>query len=159
MANTRNTPSGMAGSRPTTETGTSFGPGRWAPEAQALLRIVSAYLFLQHGMAKLLHVPHVAMFDQVQLVSLTGLAGLIEIVGGILLLIGLFTRLAAFIMSGEMAVAYFMAHAPHGNVLLPMLNQGELAVLYCFVFLFFAAAGAGAWSIDSARRSDSPNSP
>jgi len=146
-------------SPPPRDTGTRFRPERWAPEAQGLLRIVSAYLFIQHGTAKLLHVPHVAAFDQVQLVSLTGLAGLIEIVGGILLLIGLFTRLAAFIMSGEMAVAYFMAHAPHGNVLLPMLNQGELAVLYCFVFLFFAAAGAGAWSIDSARRSDSPNSP
>ena len=118
-----------------------------------MLRIVSAYLFLQHGTAKLLHVPYVAAFDQVQLVSLTGMAGLIEIVGGILLLLGLLTRLAAFIVSGEMAVAYFMAHAPHGNVLLPMLNEGELAVLYCFVFLFFAAAGAGAWSVDSARRS------
>jgi len=133
------------------ETGTGFRPERWAPEAQGLLRIVSAYLFLQHGTAKLLHLPHVATFDQVQILSLTGMAGLIEIVGGILLLLGLFTRLAAFIMCGEMAVAYFMAHAPRGNVLLPMLNQGELAVLYCFVFLFFAAAGAGAWSVDSAR--------
>ena len=152
MADTRTTPDGMAGSRHTTETGTGFRPERWAPEAQALLRIVSAYLFMQHGTAKLLHVPHVAMFDQVQLMSLIGLAGVIEIVGGTLLLIGLFTRLAAFVMSGEMAVAYFMAHAPRGTVLVPMLNEGELAVLYCFVFLFFAVAGAGAWSIDAARR-------
>ena len=128
------------------------GPGRWAPQAQGLLRIVAAYLFLQHGTAKLLHIPHVAMFDQVQLVSLIGLAGLIEIVGGVLLLVGLFTRPAALIMSGEMAVAYFMSHAPGGNVLMPMLNEGELAVLYCFVFLFFAVAGAGAWSVDAARR-------
>jgi putative oxidoreductase len=95
---------------------------------------------------------HVAIFDQVQLVSLTGIAGVIEIVGGPLLLIGLFTRLAPFSMSGEMAVAYFMAHAPHGNVLMPMLNEGELAELYCFIFLFFAPAGAGARSVDAARR-------
>jgi putative oxidoreductase len=152
MADPRTTETGIANSRRTTETGTRFRPERWAPEAHALLRIVSAYLFIQHGTAKLLHLPHVAMFDQVQLMSLTGLAGVIEIVGGILLLIGLFTRPAAFIMSGEMAVAYFMAHAPSGNALLPMLNQGELAVLYCFVFLYFAAAGGGAWSIDAARR-------
>lgn len=130
----------------------SFRPERWAPEAQALLRIVTGYLFLQHGTAKLLHVPHVAMFDQVQLMSLSGLAGVLEIVGGVLVLIGLFTRLSAFILSGEMAVAYFMAHASGGNVLVPMLNAGELSVLYCFVFLFFAAAGAGAWSVDAVRR-------
>lgn len=134
-----------------TQTTTGFRPERWVPEAQGLLRIVTAYLFIQHGTAKLFHVPHLAMFDQVQLMSLTGLAGVIEIVGGALLLIGLFTRLAAFIMSGEMAVAYFMAHAPGGNVLVPMLNQGEVAVLYCFIFLFFAVAGAGAWSVDAAR--------
>jgi putative oxidoreductase len=140
----------MANTPLTTDT-PGFRPERWAPQAQALLRIVTAYLFLQHGTAKLFHVPHVAMFDQVQLMSLTGLAGVLELVGGALLLIGLFTRLAAFILSGEMAVAYFMAHASQGNVLAPMLNQGELAVLYCFIFLFFAAAGAGAWSVDAAR--------
>lgn len=123
----------------------------WAPRAQALLRIVAAYLFLQHGTAKLLHVPHVEMFDNVQLISLVGLAGVIELVGGVLLLIGLFTRETAFVLSGEMAVAYFIAHAAQGHVLLPMLNGGELAVLYCFVFLFFAAAGPGTWSIDTAR--------
>jgi putative oxidoreductase len=123
----------------------------WAPRAQALLRIVAAYLFLQHGTAKLLHVPHVAMFDQLPLVSLIGLAGVLELVGGVLVLIGLFTREAAFLLSGEMAVAYFMGHAPKGSFFMPMLNDGELAVLYCFVFLFFAAAGAGAWSLDSRR--------
>jgi putative oxidoreductase len=152
MADTRSTADRMKDIGRTPERDGGFRPERWIPEAQGLLRIVAAYLFIQHGTAKLLHVPHVAMFDQVQLMSLTGLAGLIEIVGGLLLLIGLFTRLAAFVMSGEMAVAYFMAHASSGHVLVPMLNQGELAVLYCFVFLFFAAAGPGAWSIDGARR-------
>lgn len=123
----------------------------WAPRAQALLRIVAGYMFLLHGTAKLFHMPHVAMFDNLQLMSLIGVAGIIELVGGALLLIGLFTRVAAFIMSGEMAVAYFMAHASQGHVLVPMLNQGEGAVLYCFIFLFFAAAGAGTWSVDTVR--------
>ena len=127
----------------------------WTPEAQAVLRIVVAYLFLSHGTAKLLGVPHVAMFDDVEVLSLVGVAGLLELAGGALLLIGLFVRPVAFILSGEMAVAYFIGHAKDGNVLVPMLNQGELAVIYCFVFLFFAAAGAGAWSIDSARATTS----
>lgn len=127
----------------------------WAPRAQALLRIVTAYMFLTHGTAKLFGMPHIAAFDKLQLFSLLGLAGVIEIVGSVLLLLGLLTRPAAFIMSGEMAFAYFMGHAPRGSVLLPLLNQGELAVQWCFVFLFFAAAGPGAWSIDArlARRS------
>ena len=123
----------------------------WTPRAQAILRIVTAYLFLMHGSAKLLGMPHVAMFDKLQLVSLLGLAGAIELVGGVLLLLCLFTRPAAFIMSGEMAFAYFMGHAPRGSLLAPMLNQGELAVLYCFVFLYIAASGAGPWSADAAR--------
>ena len=123
----------------------------WAPRAQALLRIVTGYLFLAHGMSKLFGVPHVAAFDNLQVFSLIGLAGILELAGGTLLLIGLFTRLAAFVLSGEMAFAYFIGHAPRGNFLVPMMNQGELAVLYCFVFLFFAAAGAGSWSVDSAR--------
>lgn len=120
-------------------------------QAQAVLRIVTSFLFLQHGSAKLLHVPHVAMFDQLQLLSLIGVAGVLELVGGALLLLGLFTRPVAFILCGEMAVAYFMAHAPQGHFLVPMLNQGEPAVLFCFIFLFFAAAGAGSWSLDSRR--------
>ena len=123
----------------------------WTPRAQALLRIVTGYLFLMHGTAKLLGTPHVAMFDGLQVLSLIGIAGILELVGGALILIGLLTRPVAFILSGEMAFAYFMGHASHGSVLIPMLNQGELAVLYCFVFLFFAAAGAGAWSVDAAR--------
>ena len=120
----------------------------WVPQAQAALRIVAGYLFVQHGTAKLFGVPHVAMFDHLNLMSLLGLAGVLELVGGALVLLGLFTRAAAFILSGEMAVAYFTAHASHGNVLLPTLNQGEAAVLYCFVFLFLAVAGGGAWSVD-----------
>ena len=121
----------------------------WTPRILGILRIVTGFLFLQHGTAKLLGTPHVAMFDNLQLVSLLGLAGILELVGGVLVLIGLFTRPAAFILSGEMAVAYFMAHAPHS--LLPILNQGELAVMYCFVFLYLSVAGAGEFSLDGMR--------
>lgn len=124
----------------------------WRPRALAVLRIVTAYLLVPHGTAKLFGAPHQAMFDGLQLMSLIGLAGILEIGGGVLLLVGLFTRLVAFVLCGFMAVAYFMAHASQGHVLLPMLNQGELAVLYCFVFLYFAVAGAGAWSVDAVRR-------
>ena len=124
---------------------------RYAPYAQALLRIVCGYLFVVHGSMKLFHFPHAAMFDGVTLNSLEGLAGVLEFVGGLLLIVGLFTRVVAFLLSGEMAIAYFMVHAGHGNAQFPQLNQGEPAVLFCFVFLFFAAAGAGAWSIDTGR--------
>ena len=124
----------------------------WTPRMQALLRIVTAYLFLTHGASKLLGIPHAAAFDNLQLFSLIGLAGILELVGGVLLLLGLFTRPVAFILCGEMAFAYFIGHASRGQVLVPMLNRGELAVMYCFVFLFFAAAGAGAWSLDGLRR-------
>ncbi len=121
----------------------------WTPRILGILRIIIGFLFLQHGTAKLFGVPHIAMFDGVQLFSLMGFAGMLELVGGLLILVGLFTRPTAFILSGEMAAAYFMAHAPHG--LLPILNQGELAVVYCFAFLYFAVAGAGAFSIDATR--------
>ena len=123
----------------------------WRPRALAILRIVTAYLLIPHGTAKLLGTPHQAMFDGLELVSLLGLAGILEIVGGALFLIGLFTRPVAFVLCGFMAAAYFIGHASQGSVALPMLNQGELAVLYCFVFLYFVFAGAGAWSVDSAR--------
>jgi len=124
----------------------------WRPRALAVLRVVTAYLFITHGTAKLFGVPHQAMFDGLKLMSLTGVAGILEVVGGALVLIGLFTRPVAFILCGFMAVAYFMAHGSQGNVLVPMLNKGELAVLYCFVFLYFSVAGAGAWSVDAMRR-------
>src|SRR5664279_4841532 len=124
----------------------------WTPRALAALRIVVGYLFLQHGSAKLFGFPHVAMFDHLSIVSLIGLAGVLEFVGGALVLVGVFVRPVSFVLSGEMAVAYFMAHAVNGHVLLPTLNEGEAAVLYCFVFLFLAVAGSGALSIDGARR-------
>ena len=122
----------------------------WSPRLLSVLRIVTALLYIEHGSAKLLGFPHIASFDNLKLVSLIGLAGVLELVGGALVLLGLFTRVAAFILSGEMAFAYFMAHAPHG--FLPILNQGELAALYCFVFLYLAAAGGGVWSLDALRR-------
>jgi putative oxidoreductase len=119
--------------------------------ALSVLRIVSAYLLIQHGSAKLLGFPHVAFFDGLQIFSMLGTAGVLELVGGALLLIGLFTRPVAFVLSGLLAFAYFIGHASKGFVLSPMLNQGEAAVLFCFVFLFLAVAGAGAWSVDAMR--------
>ena len=123
----------------------------WQPQLLAVLRIVTAYIFLLHGTAKLLHWPHMPMFDGVTLFSMVGFAGLLELVGGILLLIGLFTRPVAFVLSGEMAVAYFIGHASKGAALLPLVNDGDAAVLYCFVFLYLASAGPGAWSVDGVR--------
>jgi putative oxidoreductase len=123
----------------------------WKPRALAALRIVAGFVFLQHGTAKLLHIPHVAVFDSLQMLSLVGFAGMLEITGGLLLLLGLFTRLTAFILSGEMAAAYFIEHAPQGHFFSPALNQGEEAVLFCFIFLFLSVAGGGAWSIDASR--------
>jgi putative oxidoreductase len=122
----------------------------WALRLQSVLRIVAGGLFFLHGTAKLFHVPHVPSFDNVQLMSLVGFAGVLELIGGFLLLIGLFTRPVAFILSGEMAVAYFIAHGPR-NVL-PILNGGELAAIYSFVFLYFALAGGGPWSLDEGIR-------
>ena len=133
----------------------------WSARALGALRIVGGYLFIAHGTAKLFATPHVAMFDGVQLFSLMGLAGVLEVVGGAALIVGLFTRPVAFVLSGFMAVAYFMAHASQGNALLPLMNGGELAVLYTFLFLFLSVAGGGAWSVDNLRglrmaRIDSP---
>jgi putative oxidoreductase len=123
----------------------------WTPRALGALRVVTGFLYLQHGTAKLFHVPHSPAFDQLRFFSLVGFAGMLEIVGSLLILLGLFTRPVAFILSGEMAVAYFMAHAPQGHFFMPALNQGEEAVLYCFIFLFLAIAGGGSWSIDAIR--------
>lgn len=120
---------------------------RWRPEFLSVLRIMSALLLLQHGTTKHLNFPAGPMNDAA-IASLSGIAGLIELVGGLLLLVGLFTRPVAFVLSGLMAAAYFIAHAPRD--FFPILNGGELAALYCFVFLFLAAAGGGPWSLDRA---------
>jgi putative oxidoreductase len=124
-----------------------FIPASWSGPLQSLLRIVAAFLYLQHGTQKLFGVPH--GMGTVPLFGLMGLAGIIETVGGVLLLVGFGTRIVAFIMSGEMAFAYFMRHFP--NAFLPIENHGELAVVFCFIFLYFAAAGPGPWSIDAAQ--------
>lgn len=124
----------------------------YKPYALAALRIVTAYLFIQHGTAKLFGFPHQAMFDGLQLISLIGVAGVLEVAGGLLIGAGLFTRSTAFVMSGFMAVAYFMAHASQGNALVPLLNGGELAALYSFIFLLFVFTGAGALSLDERKQ-------
>ena len=123
----------------------------WAPQLRSVLRIVAAFLFTQVGTAKLFAFPAAIMpgGGAAPLTSLAGIAGLLESVGGPLLLLGLFTRPVAFILSGEMAVAYFYGHAPHG--FWPVLNQGAPAVFYCFLFLYLSAAGAGPWSLDARR--------
>ena len=124
----------------------------WAPELLSVLRIVAAFLFLQFGTAKLFALPGPLLHGggAVPLGSLAGIAGVIETVGGVLLLLGLFTRPVAFLVSGEMAVAYFHGHAPHG--FWPVLNGGHPAVLFCFVWLYLSAAGPGPWSLDTLRR-------
>ncbi|MGR3806506.1 DoxX family protein [Pasteurella testudinis] len=123
----------------------------YAPYALALLRIVAAYIFFWHGTAKFFEIP-VSMTGGnggVALFSQYGLAGVLEIGGGILLALGLFTRPVAFLLSGQMAFAYFGVHAGAGNVLMPLLNQGELAALYSLVFLYFVFSGAGAFALDN----------
>jgi putative oxidoreductase len=123
---------------------------RWRPHILSILRIVAGFLIATHGAQKLFGFPTPLPGGPVHLLSLFGVAGVVETVGGILLLLGLFTRIAGFVLAGEMAVAYFMMHAPRG--FWPLLNQGELAVIYCFAFLYFAAAGGGEWSLDRAIR-------
>ena len=125
-------------------------PSSWSGPILSVLRIMTGLLFLAHGTTKLFRFPLTDYFkDGVPLFSFMGFAGLLEVVGGILIVLGLFTRITAFILSGMMAVAYFMAHAPQGFY--PILNGGELAIMYCFVFLYFAAAGGGPWSLDAKR--------
>ena len=121
--------------------------GNYSPQLYAVLRIVAGLLFAMHGTQKLFGWPGGG--DTVEIASLMGLAGSIELVGGLLIAFGLFTSWAAFIASGEMAVAYFMAHAPQD--VWPILNKGELAMLYCFLFLYMAARGSGIWSVDATR--------
>ncbi len=119
---------------------------RYRPELQGILRIVTGLLFMQHGAQKLFG--WLGDGDPVALLSLIGLAGVLEFFGGALIALGLLTRPVAFVLAGQMAAAYFMAHAPRG--FWPVLNLGELAALYSFVFLFFAAAGPGRFSLDAA---------
>ena len=126
-------------------------PTAWAPSLLSVLRIITGLLFLEHGTTKVLSFPYGAdAHTALPLDSLHALSGWLELIGGLLIVLGLFTRVTAFILSGEMAVAYFMAHS--AKSFYPELNHGELAVLYCFVFLYLAAAGAGPWSIDANRR-------
>lgn len=124
-------------------------PG-WEPRLLSVMRIMVGLMFLQHGLNKILNFPATANHHVYEVMTLVpGLAGIIETAGGVLIVLGLFTRPVAFILAGEMAFAYFMAHAPGG--FFPLLNGGERAVLYCFVFLYLWAAGGGIWSLDAFR--------
>lgn len=124
---------------------------KWRPQLLALLRIMAALLFMEHGTAKLFHfpVPQPGVPDPLPLLLLAG--AIIEVVGGVLVTLGLFTRLAAFLMAGEIAIGYFLFHFPQS--FWPIVNQGDAAILFCFIFLYISAAGPGAWSVDGARKS------
>ena len=130
----------------------------WAPYLLSVMRLVGAFLFIQYGTAKLLAFPAAVMpgGGTAPLMSLPGFAGALELVGGALLLVGLFTRPVAFLLAGEMAVAYFMGHAPQG--FWPVLNQGSPAILFCFLWLYVSSAGPGPWSLDAIVRRESPDS-
>jgi putative oxidoreductase len=122
----------------------------WAPRLLSILRIIAGVMLFEHGTAKILKFPTVPSMANVDFSALPGIAGFFELIGGALLIVGLFTRPVAFILAGMTAVAYFYAHAPRG--FFPILNGGELAALYCFAFLYLAAAGPGPWSVDALRR-------
>ncbi|MBU1521399.1 MAG: DoxX family protein [Alphaproteobacteria bacterium] len=126
------------------------GASRWQPEALAILRIVTGLTFLAHGVVKLFGFPEGAQPGQQEIATLMGLAGILETVGGGLIILGLFTRPTAFVLSGMMAVAYFMAHFPQNPY--PAVNGGDAAILFCFVFLYFVTSGPGAWSLDGAKK-------
>jgi len=123
----------------------------WTPRLLSVLRIVAAFLFMQFGTAKLFAFPAAIMpgGGTAPIASLPGIAGMLETFGGLFLLVGLFTRPVAFILAGEMAIAYFLGHAPNG--FWPVLNQGHPAILFCFIWLYVSAAGAGPWSLDAKR--------
>jgi putative oxidoreductase len=123
----------------------------WEPRILSILRIMTGLLYMQHGLSKVFGFPPSANPRPYVLLTLVpGLAGLLELIGGVLVTVGLFTRIVAFILSGEMAFAYFMAHAPRS--IFPLVNAGELAVMYCFVFFYLAFAGPGPWSLDHMRK-------
>jgi putative oxidoreductase len=122
----------------------------WAPRLLSVLRFMTGLLLLQHGLGKIFKFPVVPAFAKLDLGSMPGIAGFIELIGGALLVIGLFSRCAALIVSGMCAVGYFLVHAQRGFY--PILNGGELIAFYCFVALYIAAAGPGPWSIDAARK-------
>jgi len=125
----------------------------YAPQTKALLRIMAGLLFFGVGLAKIVHFPNVTMFAEVKpFVGLVGWAGMIELVAGPLIILGFYSRIAAFIASGEMAIAYFYGHwglfAPNMNSFFPVQNGGATAILYAFIFLYFAASGPGAWALN-----------
>ena len=122
----------------------------WSPRILSVLRIITGFLFLWHGSQKLFGFPPSAQGGGGGPTGIILVAGILEFFGGLLILFGLFTRWTAFVLSGLMAVAYWMAHGTNGKGFLPLLNGGELAVLYCFVFLYFFFAGGGTWSLDKA---------
>lgn len=122
-------------------------PNRWSPYLLSVLRIVAAFTFISHGTQKLFAFPVLEPRNPVPLLSMLGLASALEIVGGSLMLLGLFTRPVAFVLAGEMAFAYLTVHAPRS--FWPLLNGGEVAVLFCMIWLYLAAAGAGRWSLDA----------
>ncbi len=121
----------------------------WAPRMLSVLRIMTGLLFLQHGTWKFFGFPDFTEWPRPELGTMSGIAGIFELVGGILIAIGLFTRPVAFVLAGTMAVAYFYVHAPVN--FFPIINRGELAVLYCFAFLYLMCAGGGPWSVDARR--------
>jgi putative oxidoreductase len=127
---------------------------RWQAHLLAVLRIIAGLLFVEHGLIKLIGFPPGGQPGAQDMGTLLWVAGVIELVTGALVVVGLWTRLAAFVAAGEMAVAYFMFHAPRGFY--PAVNLGEGAILFCFVFLYLAGAGPGAWSIDGARDRNAP---
>ena len=124
----------------------------WRPRTLSVLRIVTGLMIIQHGMGKIVGFPAFPAYANVTPLSLLGAAGSIELIGGALLILGLLTRPAAFILSGEMAVAYFMVHAPRSFY--PLINGGTLAIMYCFACLYLSTAGAGPWSVDAAMKRD-----
>ncbi|MDE2384939.1 MAG: DoxX family protein [Alphaproteobacteria bacterium] len=128
-------------------------PTTWTPSLQAALRVITGLMFLEHGTSKMLHFPindsWAGMYAQMG--GMTTFTGVVELIGGVLFLLGAFTRITSFVLAGFMAVAFWMVHFGMSGSIFPMINQGEAAVFFCFVFLYFAAAGAGPFSVDASR--------